>query len=429
MRSSRGQGTVEYLGLVALLALVGGAAATVAAAGGRDIARAVPREVVRALCLVRGGDCDRDRQACPVRSQALRAGGTVRVAFVRLGRHHGLVEELRSDRTVALTLLEERAGGAEAGTGARAALRLGGSALAIGGGVRAAALVRAGRGSTWIVPRGPRAGALRSRLEAHFRVAPARELVPGFLARRVLPELPPPAETFGDAGVEVSAGASASRGKGSLAADLSAEELAGTRIDHVGGGRTFYIRRRNLLEGSGSVAGATAAGKGEHGTEYALSVDRGGRPIDLAVIETGSLAGSIDLPIRLQPVARLLDLRNRGRRAWVTETHLDLTDAENLAVAGRVLRALRDPALRVGDAVAVSAALDRRLAEHGVVDARTYALEGERYGGELDASVGGIGAGADVEAGSESARLVAAVTRGIDGQWRRREDCLAAART
>jgi hypothetical protein len=64
-----------------------------------------------------------------------------------------------------------------------------------------------------------------------------------------------------------------------------------------------------------------------------------------------------------------------------------------------------------------------------VVDARTYALEGERYGGELDASVGGIGAGADVEAGSESARLVAAVTRGIDGQWRRREDCLAAART
>jgi hypothetical protein len=147
------------------------------------------------------------------------------------------------------------------------------------------------------------------------------------------------------------------------------------------------------------------------------------------VIETGSLAGSIDLPVRLQPVAGLLDLRNRGRRAWVTETHLDLTDAENLAVAGRVLRALRNPAVRVGDAVTVSAALDRRLAEHGVVDARTYALEGERYGGELDARVGGIGAGADVEAGRESARLVAAVTRGIDGQWRRREDCLAAART
>jgi hypothetical protein len=428
MHPSRGQGTVEYLGVVALVALVGGAAATVAVAGGRDIARAVPREVIRALCLVGGGDCDRDRKACPVRSRALRAGATVRVAFVRLGRHHGLVEELRSDGTVALTLVEERAGGAEAGTGARAALRLGGSVLAIGGGVRAAALVRAGRGSTWIVPRGARAEALRSRLRAHFRVAPARELAPGFLARRVLPELPPPVESFGDAGLEVSAGASASRGMGSLAASLSAEELAGSRIDHVGGGRTFYIRRRNALEGSGSAAGATAAGTGEHGSEYALTVDRGGRPIDLAVIETGSLAGSIDLPTRLQPVAGLLDLSGRGRRAWVTETHLDLTDAESLAVAGRALRALRDPALRVGDAVAVSVALERRLAEHGVVDARAYALEGERYGGELDARVGGVGAGVDVEVGGESARLVAAVTRGIDGQWRRRDDCLAAAR-
>jgi hypothetical protein len=413
---------------VALVALVGGAAATVAAAGGRDIARAVPREVVRALCLVRGGDCDRDRQACPVRSQALRAGATVRVAFVRLGRHHGLVEELRSDGTVALTLVEERAAGAEAGTGARAALRLGGSVLAIGGGVRAAALVRAGRGSTWIVPHGPRAEALRSRLRAHFRVAPTRELAPGFLARRVLPDLPPPAETFGDAGLEVDAGASTSRGMGSLAASLSADELAGARIDHVGGGRTFYIRRRNALDASGTAAGATAAGTGEHGTEYALTVDRGGRPIDLAVIETGSLAGSIDLPTRLQPVAGLLDLPGRGRRAWVTETHLDLTDAESLAVAGRALRALRDPAVRVGDAVVVSAALERRLAQHGVVDARAYALEGERYGAELDARVGAVGAGVDVEASSESARLVGAVTRGIDGQWRRREDCLAAAR-
>ena len=145
------------------------------------------------------------------------------------------------------------------------------------------------------------------------------------------------------------------------------------------------------------------------------------------MIETGSLAGSIDLPARLQPVAGLLELPSRGRRAWVTETHLDLTDAESLAIAGHALRALRDPALRVGDAVAISAALERRLAERGVVDARTYALEGERYGGELDAGVGGLGAGIDVEAGRESARLVTAVTRGIDGQWRRREDCLAAA--
>ena len=426
MHRSRGQGTVEYLGVVLLVALVGGAAATVAASGGSDIARAVPREIVRALCLVRGGDCDRDRAACPVRSSSTRAGATVRVAFVRLGRHHVLVEEQRSDGAVALTLIEERSGGAEASTGVSAALRLGASEIAVGGAARAAALVRAGRGSTWIVTGGAAASALRSRLRAHFRAAPARELAPGFLARRVLGELPAPSETFGESGVELSAGLSGARGRASLALGLSAEALSGVRTDHAGGGRTLYLRRLRGLEGSGSAAGATVAGSAEQGTEYALTLDREGRPRDLAVIESGSLGGSIDLPLRLQPVVGLLDLPGSGRRAWVAETHLDLTDAESLAVATRAIGAGR-PA-RPGDAAVAAAALERRLAERGVVDARAYVLEGERYGGEVDASVGGLGAGLDVEAGTESARLVAAATRGIDGQWRRREDCLAAAR-
>jgi hypothetical protein len=42
--------------------------------------------------------------------------------------------------------------------------------------------------------------------------------------------------------------------------------------------------------------------------------------------------------------------------------------------------------------------------------------------------LGAVGAGVDVAAGTESARLVAAMTRGIDGQWRRRDDCLKEAR-
>lgn len=428
MRRARGQGTIEYLGIVLLVALVGAAAATVAAAGGRDIARAVPREVIRALCLVRGGDCDRDRQACPIRSDTVRAGATLRIAFVRLGRHHALVEERRSDGTVALTLLEERAGGLEAATGARAALRLGASEIAVGGGARAAALVRAGRGSTWVAPDAAAADALRSRLRAHFRAAPARDLAPGFLAERVLPALPAPAQTFGDTSLEASAGASLSRGAGTLALGLTATDLAGVRIDHGSGGRTFLLRRITAVEGSASAAGASATGSGARETEYALTVDRDGRPVDLAVAETGSLTGSMDLPARLQPVAGLLNLPTRGARAWVAETHLDLTDAGNLAAAAEAIAHLRRSPRRVGGVAAMTAALERRLATHGVVDARTYALGGEGYGAEIDARVGGVGAGIDAEAVEESARLVAAATRGIDGEWRRREDCLAAAR-
>src|SRR4051794_41953639 len=62
MRSARGQGTVEYLAVVLLVAVVaGGGTAAAAQAAGADIATAVPHELLRALCIVTAGDCDRDR--------------------------------------------------------------------------------------------------------------------------------------------------------------------------------------------------------------------------------------------------------------------------------------------------------------------------------------------------------------------------------
>jgi hypothetical protein len=429
MRSARGQGTVEYLAVVLLVALVAGAGAAVAAGGaGPGIATAVPRQLIRALCVVRGGACDRDRAACPVRSQTTRAGATVTVAFVKLGRHHLLLREERSDRSVVLTLVEERSGGAEAGTDARAVLRLGRSQVAVGGEVRAAALIRIGSGSTWVA-RGAAADMLERRLRTHFAAAPARDLAPGFLERRVLPALPAPVETFGDRGIEVSGDLGLARGAGSVAAGLSAADVAGTRVDRVTGRRTFYLRRSNELDASGAVASAGADGAAAGETEYALTVDRDGRPVDLAVIASGSLGGSIDLPTRLQPLAGMLDVPTRGRRAWVTESHLDLTDAESLAVARNLLAAVREPRPRLGGPAGISPALERRLDERAVVDARTYTLAGSEYGADLHGRVGGVGAGVDVAAGTESAQLVAAMTRGIDGQWRRRDDCLEEAQT
>jgi hypothetical protein len=125
----------------------------------------------------------------------------------------------------------------------------------------------------------------------------------------------------------------------------------------------------------------------------------------------------------------MLDVPTGGRRAWVVERHLDLTDGDSLAVAGELLAELRAPRPRLGEPLRVPPALQRRLDERAVIDARTYTLAGSEYGGDLDARVGGVGAGVDVAAGTESAQLVAAMTRGIDGQWRRRDDCLKEART
>ena len=77
-----------------------------------------------------------------------------------------------------------------------------------------------------------------------------------------------------------------------------------------------------------------------------------------------------------------------------------------------------------GAAVAVAAALRRRLDEVGVVHARTYDADQRRYG--IDGSVGveGVQLGASLSRTLLDSHLVAAATRGLDGVWRVRHDCL-----
>jgi hypothetical protein len=211
---------------------------------------------------------------------------------------------------------------------------------------------------------------------------------------------------------------------------ISAADTAGSRVDTATGQRTFYLRRRNSASASVTAGEAAGEGAGASETEYAVTVDRDGRPVTLTVIDTGTLSGSMDLPPRLQPLAGALAVPTRGNRAWVTESHLDLSEPDNLAAAQQVVAQLRAPRPRLGGLVDVPEALERALEERAVINARTYSMSGSSYGGELAGRVGGVGVGVDITAKeTESAHLVAAMTRGADGGWRRRDDCLKEART
>jgi hypothetical protein len=65
--------------------------------------------------------------------------------------------------------------------------------------------------------------------------------------------------------------------------------------------------------------------------------------------------------------------------------------------------------------------------DRAVLDVRAYALD--RTANGFDVHVGaGVGVGAGHETSTENTRLIAASTRGLDGQWRRRDDCLKEAR-
>src|SRR3954451_10494107 len=98
MRSARGQGTVEYLAVVLLVALVVGGG-TVAAAGATDtdLATAVPHQIRRALRIVTGRHCDRDRAPCNGTTDTPWSSWAVGLAVFRIGHGKAIVVERRSD--------------------------------------------------------------------------------------------------------------------------------------------------------------------------------------------------------------------------------------------------------------------------------------------------------------------------------------------
>jgi hypothetical protein len=407
MRSTRGQGTVEYLAVVLLVALVFGGTATVASGAAGDIAAAVPREVIRGICIVRGGDCRRDLAPCDVASRSKTNSWAVTIAVVKFGHDKTVTMTQRSDGTFAVTLDTAPVGGLETGVGARGKVSLGKRSLSGGTAVTAGVTGSIGHTKTWLTT---------SRAAADRFIADLKDDAP----------MPPPDIEGHEGSLEAGVDASTASGAASMAGGLDAGVDGGWQTERATGNRTYFF--------SGSVGGeATASVKTKNGTasasaagsdiqRYALTVAPDGRWIDLAVTRTGQLSGRADLPRQLAPIADALDVPTASARRWVTESHLDLTDPENLPAAQAIVAGLRDP-LHPKRLISALARFSQRIEEHAVVDARTYTVDRETWGAEGHAGVE-LKVGGKYEDSTEKARLVAATTRGIDGRWRVREDCL-----
>ncbi|MFM8561708.1 MAG: hypothetical protein ACKOB9_06375, partial [Solirubrobacterales bacterium] len=233
---------------------------------------------------------------------------------------------------------------------------------------------------------------------------------------------PAPDFTWGEKGME-----SRAEGRYHLAGlSLDAEDAFGARRDTRTGERTFTIRRRNELAGDVARLGTGAEAGGRHVERYGVTFDRSGRPVDLVVTDTVRYHAGVALPGPLKAVAMALGAPALRRgRIVETETHLDLTSSANLEAARNFIEAVRSPKLRLGAVVAVSEALRRRLDSYGVRQRRAYLLDVRHTGAR-----GKVGAGVSVglrgERSEESARLVDAAVRGLDGNWHRRDDCLPA---
>jgi hypothetical protein len=408
----KGQASTDYVAVLLLVAVAIAGAAGVA--HGAGIAPEVRRQMVRALCVVRRGDCDVDRRPCVVASTSATDAAGLSIVVLRIGRDRLLVRERRSDGTVAVTLSQGGEGGVGlSAPGVHVRVALGGRTLGFGGEATAAALAARRAGRMWILPDAVQADALVDVLRHPARLA--RD--PSALAR-----FPAPAAVFNEHGLKVGGEVAASNGV--LA--LTAADVFGAREDRVTGQRTLYVRRSTELSGSIVVRG-TGAGAGAASTEqYAVTIARDGRPLDLAVISTMARTTFVQLPRDLQVTAGLAGTPLRHARTLVREEHLDLTDAGNLELARGFLEQVRHPRLHVGDAVDVAAQLARRLDAVGVINVRAYDADVRRYGVDVGGSLG-VKLGARYDHDTTTSHLLAAATRGIDGRWRRRGDCLARA--
>ncbi len=415
MRNDSGQASLEYIVLLVISTLVVGGGAM--AVKGEGLAASVLAQFARGICVVSGGDCERDRAPCIVNAQTTSQDLVVVVAVIRLAGGRTIIRQRSSDGTELVTLVESGGAGLE--------LTAGGS-ISVGGADYGAAASgsfsgRIARGRAWTVPSAAAAERLIAQLAPAAATMTGRGRLP-FSSPPGRHATPPPADiTFGASGLSSIIG-------GRLAAagiSFEAEDLVGERLDHRTGQRTLTIARRNELLADLSPLPASGVEGGLRRSErYTLTLDRAGNPIDLGVFDARRFHAGAKLPGAISTlVSGVGSLPLRQGMLVEVEQHLDLSNAASRAVATSFIAALRGRGVGFGPAAQVSEALQARINSDGVTLARSYGIEGSRsgFGGKLGA---GVGLGGNYQRSVENATLLDARVRGIDQNWRARSDCL-----
>jgi hypothetical protein len=391
-RSTSGQGTVEYIAMVALVAIV----FTIAGAftlQGRAIAAATMAQLRRGLCIVEGHDCADPHEPCSVSSHGSGDDMNVDVAIVRLSGGSFALVDHRSDGKVAVTFTDHVDGGVSVGVGGR--LRIGGHPAASAE-LRAAFIASLGHGTSYEVNNDLQAEALirlrgRPKVDPNFYTPAVRAY--WRRVESVLPRIPTPTAQY-------------RRFEATFSVDgkvLGGDAVLGMREDQIEGKRTYYLKGSVDLDLG--VVGPKPSGEGR----VALTVDRNGRPLDIEVVGSGDLNTSRDLPAEVHSVAGHVSAG--AGRSWELEGQLDLTQP------GR-------PSWR--HLVTHPAELMRLIRDDGYSQFRAYGSTESDVGIEAHGKLG-IGFGAGFSHMTSSQRLLTALDHTREGFWVPRYDCLAAA--
>lgn len=387
----RGQASLEWLAVVALVASLLALGAGLAQADA--VGRRVTREMARALCLVRDGDCRRDQEPCVLASEGTSSHVEGSIRIFRLGEDHYGVIERRSDGTYAVTVGGKNAAGLSGLRRAKGSARVAGIDVSAGGTITASILAGDSGARTWIAGSDAEAEALLAS-SGYTRSPDLTSDGFSWLSR---------------AGASARVTALLHADAGSAA--VSFGKRSGSVTDHRTGRRTIYVSADAGASAEALVLGSAGAeGAGEI---YAVETSSDGRPLALTITTAGLLTRSGDLPAVVQPVAGRLAPTGAGR--YEVTAALDLTEPAAFAAASGLFDAI---ARKVGRA-RPSAVLRRLVEASGTVEARILAAD-DATTFSLDLPGGSFKAAVE----RHERRLLAATSRGLDGQWIVREDCL-----
>ena len=402
MHCSRGQATVDYVALIAVLAALLTAALAVASAGAAGIVNGVAGQIRHALCVVGGRSCPDPRpRPCAVATRRDTRHYAVSVVVIRYDHDRYVLREVMSDGTIRLTVARSNAAGAELGAGGRANVTLRGRTVGLSDEARGGLQGVHAAGRVFVVRDGREATAFMRAIGAgDDPPAPAREV-------------------FYEGGIR----GLAAIGIGHSVAGASLRGLGGAMIggrrDRRTGDLTLAVNAGDSGWGVVMVALGGPVGTGERTASIALTLDRRRRPMELSLTAAGTLAGGGALPPAL---ARAFSGRvdafsadGRGRR-FELAARLDLRDP---LVAAAWARFRDDP----GSGAAIRG-LGEAIRDRAHLDLRAYRTNSTLSG--ASAGVGlGVQIGGEVEHTTEHSRLLAAVSRPAGGLWEQRLDCLA----
>ena len=406
MGSERGQATVDYVAIVALLAIVFSAALASAAIGAPGIVNAVAGQFRDALCRVGGGPCPHWRsRPCTVSTTREQRHIAVTVVLLRYDNDRVVLREDMSDGTVRFTVSTTHGAGVEAGFGARAHVSAKGRHARAADEARIAAQLAYGSGKVFVARdedeaasfmKAIAAGGSPSDPRADFREGGARAIANGAL---------------GGPGAGV-----ALRGVAGMVIGYRRDLVSGERTIALDAGRNGW-GAINIGLGGGPAQSTDATAR------FGLTLDRAHQPIELSVAVTGTLAAGGALPLVVTSALRSARAGAGGfsgslkGRRWEVNARLDLRDP---FVAAAWARFRDDPA-----SGAAIGALGAAIRDRAALDVRTYRTAGTSGGGSAGLSAG-IRIGGEYEHTNDTSELIAASSRPSGGLWEARVDCVSA---